>query len=221
MAGRNAASVTGPTPASALAARRAGLLLFSGEDHLGSHWARLILCEKDVDGVAIEWIKGDIVNEDWMTLSPRGELPTLADREVVLYPARLVVEYLDERYPHPPLLPVEPASRARVRMVQHHISTHLYDLAEAGLASGQGAQKARKALEEELIGLARMFPARGFFMGNEMTVVDTAWAPLMWRLPSLGIALDSVDGMRAYADRLFARGAFQRSLSSVERNLAA
>ncbi|MCR9092461.1 MAG: glutathione S-transferase N-terminal domain-containing protein, partial [Proteobacteria bacterium] len=107
--------MTAATPASALAARRAGLLLFSGENHLGSHWARLILCEKDVDGVAIEWVDDDTVNEDWMTLSPRGELPTLADREVVLYPARLVVEYLDERYPHPPLLPVEPAARARVR----------------------------------------------------------------------------------------------------------
>lgn len=209
------------SPSSALAARRAGLLLFSGEDHLGSHWARLILCEKDVDGVAIEWIKPDTVNEDWMTLSPRGELPTLADREVVLYPSRLVVEYLDERYPHPPLLPVEPAARARVRMVQDHISGHLYGLLEAGLGSSQAAQKARKALREELLGLARMFPARGFFLGNDMTVVDTAWAPLMWRLPSIGIALDSVDGMRAYADRLFARGAFQRSLSSVERNLAA
>ena len=220
MAVRNPAGVTGATPASALAAWRAGLLLFSAEDHLGSHWARLILCEKDVDGVAIEWIKPDTVNEDWATLSPRGELPTLADREVVLYPARLVVEYLDERYPHPPLLPVEPAGRARARMIQHHISSHLYGLAEAGLATGAAAQKARKALQEELLGLARMFPARGFFMGNDMTVVDTAWAPLMWRLPSLGIPLDSVDGMRTYADRLFARGAFQRSLSAVERNLA-
>lgn len=216
-----AAIAAAATPASALAARRAGLLLFSGENDLGSHWARLILCEKDVDGVAIEWITDDAVNEDWMTLSPRGELPTLADREVVLYPARLVVEYLDERYPHPPLLPVEPASRARVRMVQHHIVSYMYGLATTGLGQGRPAQAARKELQEELLGLARMFPARGFFMGNDMTIVDTAWAPLMWRLPSLGIALDSVDGMRAYADRLFARGAFQRSLSSVERNLAA
>ncbi|MCR9090331.1 MAG: stringent starvation protein A, partial [Proteobacteria bacterium] len=111
--------------------------------------------------------------------------------------------------------------RARVRMIQHHIASHLYGLATTGLGQGRPAQAARKELQEELLGLARMFPARGFFMGNDMTVVDTAWAPLMWRLPSLGIALDSVDGMRAYADRLFARGAFQRSLSSVERNLAA
>lgn len=221
MPARNPVSGTAITPASVLAARRAGLVLFSGEDHLGSHWARLILCEKDVDGVSIDWIRPDTVNEDWLTMSPRGQLPTLADREVVLYPERLVVEYLDERYPHPPLLPVEPSARARVRMVQEHISSRLYPLAEAGMPQTQAAQKARKALREELLTLAGAFPARGFFMGNDLTVVDTAWAPLMWRLPSLGIALDSVEGMRTYADRLFARGAFQRSLSSIERNLAA
>jgi RNA polymerase-associated protein len=212
---------SGVTPASALAARRAGLLLFSGEDDIGSQWVRFVLGEKDVDGVAIEWVKAGEVNEDWMTLSPAQVLPTLADREVVLYPARLAVEYLDERYPHPPLLPVEPGARARVRMVLHHIESTLYELAKAGFGQSQAAQKARKSLREELLGLARMFPTRGYFMGNDMTMVDTAWAPLMWRLPSLGIALDSVDGMRPYAERLFARGAFQRSLSASERNLAA
>lgn len=209
------------TPASVLAARRAGLVLFSGEDHLGSHWARLILCEKDVDGVSIDWIRPDAPSEDWLTMSPRGELPTLADREVVLYPSRLVVEYLDERYPHPPLLPVEPAARARIRMVQDHIIARLYPLAEAGVAHTQAAQKARKALREELLTLGGAFPSRGYFMGSsDLSVVDTAWAPLLWRLPSLGVALDTVDSMRAYGERLFARGAFQRSLSAAERNFA-
>lgn len=209
------------TPATALAARRAGLLLFSGEEDVGSHWVRVVLAEKDVDGVATEWVKAGEVNEDWMTLSPDRVLPTLADREVVLYPARLAVEYLDERYPHPPLLPVEPGARARVRMVLHHIESQLYELAGNGAGQSAAAQKARKALREELLGVSRMFPARGYFMGNDLSMVDTAWAPLMWRLPSLGIALDAVDGMRGYAERLFARGAFQRSLSAVERSLAA
>src|SRR5687768_1850013 len=106
-------------PAATLAARRAGLLLFSGEADLGSHWVRFVIAEKDVDGAAIEWVRRGEHNEDLTILNPSRTVPTYADREVVLYPARLIVEYLDERYPHPPLLPVEPAGRARLRLALH------------------------------------------------------------------------------------------------------
>lgn len=210
-------------PGAVLSARRAGILLFSGESDLGSHWARLVAAEKDIDGATIEWIRPAVANEDWLLLSPSQVLPTLVDREVVLYPARLVAEYLDERYPHPPLLPVEPAGRARVRMALHQLESVLYPLAEQGLSrdNAQSAQRSRKLLREQLLGLARVFPTRGFFMGSDLSCVDCAWAPLLWRLPSLGIPLDSVEGMRPYAEKLFSRGAFQRSLSSVERSLAA
>lgn len=221
MAVRNRQS-QGFSPAAALAARRAGVLLFSGQSDPGSHWARVVIAEKDIDGVAVEWVRPGVANEDWLLLSPSQVLPTLADREVVLYPARLIAEYLDERYPHPPLLPVEPAARARVRMALHQLETVLYPLAEQGFSdNAQTAQLARKCLQEQLLGLSSLFPSRGFFLGNELSGVDCAWSPLLWRLPSLGIALDSVAGMQPYAEKLFSRGAFQRSLSPVERSLAA
>lgn len=220
MPARRRSSTSAPT--AALAARRAGILLFSGEMDAGSHWARLVAAEKDIDGAVVEWVRAGTAHEDWMLLSPAQVLPTLADREVVLYPARLIVEYLDERYPHPPLLPAEPIARARVRMAIHQLETTLYPLVEEGLASDSAAARtARQMLREQVLAASDLFPARGFFMGAEYGLVDSAWAPLLWRLPALGIGLDSLAGMRGYAERLFGRPAFRRSLSGAERALSA
>lgn len=211
------------TPAAALAVRRAGLLLFSGPDDLGSHWVRFVMAEKDIDGAVIEWVGPRERNEDLMVLNPAQSLPTLADREVVLYPARLIVEYLDERYPHPPLMPVEPAVRARLRLALHQLEHQLYPLA-AAIAAGpaSAAHKARRALTEQLLAGRNLFPARGHFLSSDFNYVDCAWAPLLWRLRALEIQLPAeADNIRRYAAKLFARPAFQRSLTAAERALAA
>ena len=208
------------SPGGLLSARKAGLILFSGVNDLGSHWARIVAQEKDVDGLVVEWVLPEQGNEDWMVLSPDHILPTLADREVVLYPARLIVEYMDERYPHPPMLPVEPSARARVRMILSQIETRFYPLAQDLIDNANGNEAKRVQLRDQLLTLSAYFPQRNYFFGNDVSTVDCAWAALLWRLPSLGIPLSSIANLKSYAERLFARRAFSRSLSEQERQLA-
>lgn len=195
-------------------APRAGVTLFAARDSLDSHWARLVLMEKDVDGARLEWIGPGKPNHDLAVLNPAMTLPTLVDRETVIHPASIVTEYLDERYPHPKLLPADPAARARVRMAVQHIIYDLFPLIDA-IQSGTAAQAktARKTLSDQLIASARMFPARGWFLGAEYNLADCAWAVLFHRLSSLGLKLPSdMAPMVKYAERLFMRPAFQRTL---------
>lgn len=195
-------------------AQRAGVTLFCSRDRIACQWTRLVLAEKDVDGARTEWIAAGKPNHDLAVLNPAATLPTLADRDTVIYPAGIIVEYLDERYPHPRLLPTDPAARARIRMFIARIERDVFPLAE-GILLGRGESKsARKALTELLLGVYRMFPARGWFMGQDYNLVDCAWATLFRRLPELGLKLpnDAQHAIVKYAERLFARRAFQAAL---------
>lgn len=187
-----------------------GLTLFVAADSLHSDWARLVLAEKDIDSAALQIIKPGEVNEDFLVLNPAQTLPTLADREGVIQTARVIVEYLDERYPHPSMMPQEPAGRARVRMTLHRIEHELFPLAVKLGSGGAEATAAKRALLEGLRNGARFFPARGHFLGSDYTLADTAWAVLLRRLYVSGVALPEASSVRAYGDRLFARPAFQR-----------
>jgi RNA polymerase-associated protein len=200
-------------------APNAGLLLFVG-DSLDDDWARLVLAEKDVDGAQVRTIRtGGAVDEDFLVLNPAHTLPTLADREGVITGARVIVEYLDERYPHPPLMPLAPAARARVRMALDQLKHEVFPAAEAIEAEGRrGAQGAGGALLQRLAAGGRHFASQGYFLGRDYTLVDSAWCVLLHRLQQRGIELpQQAEALRRYAARLSARPACQQWLGAALR----
>lgn len=204
-------------------ASNAGVTLYATPDAVGCHWIRYVLAEKDVPGVRVETLAPGRVSEDLAVLNPAHSLPTLTDRETVIFPARLIAEFLDERYPHPPMMPPEAAARARLRMVMSRLEQDWLGLIEH-IEHGTAAQSrsARKQLADQLAANARLFPARGWFLGLEFGIVDCAWAALLWKLGSLKVQLPGGgDAIRRYAERVFARPAFARSLSDAQRAAAA
>ena len=204
------------------ALQRAGMTIYSYEDDLASHWVRIVAAEKDIDGLFVEYLKPGVMTEDLLSLDSTHTVPTLADREVVLNSARIATEYLDERYPHPPMMPVEPSARARLRLALYRIEQDLFPLVVSIKAGPAGAaQRARKQLQESLIGGAPLFAARNYFLSGDYSAVDALWAALLWRLPSLGIDLPPAVGkvIQKYAERIFNRQAFARSLTPAERAL--
>lgn len=196
------------------------MTLFSDPVDLHSHRVRLVLAEKHV---TVEIVDVDPLNlpEDVMDLNPYGTAPTLVDRELSLFDSRIILEYLDERYPHPPLLPVDPVSRATFRMYIYRVEKDWYSRVDTILAGGKAATKARKELKESLTASAPILAAKPFFMSDEFSVVDASIAPLLWRLPHLGIELEgsASNTYNVYAARLFKRDAFAQSLTEAEREM--
>lgn len=199
--------------------KRSSMTFFSdGQSHY-SHRVRIVLAEK---GVAVDVIDVDPDNkpEELADLNPYNALPTLVDRELVLYEANIMMEYLDERFPHPPLLPVYPVARAQSRLMMHRIQKDWCDFVDTILLSKDSAavEKARKEFRESLIATAPIFNEKPYFMSEEFTIVDCCVAPLLWRLPLLGIELPEKQEalIQAYMDRLFERESFKASLSDAE-----
>jgi len=196
------------------------MTLFSDPADLHSHRVRLVLAEKHV---TTDIVDVDPLNlpEDVMDLNPYGTAPTLVDRDLALFDSRIILEYLDERYPHPPLLPVDPVSRATFRMYIYRVEKDWYSRVDTILAGGKPATKARKELKESLIASAPILEAKPYFMSDEFSVVDASIAPLLWRLPYLGVELEgkASNVFNAYAARLFKREAFAKSLTEAEREM--
>lgn len=196
------------------------MTLFSDPYGLHSHRVRIILAEKNVN---VDIIDVDPVNppEDIMDLNPYGKAPLLVDRDLALYDSRIMMEYLDERFPHPPLLPVDPVSRAASRMLMFRVEHDWYSLAKIITDGGRPAQKARKELKESLTTSAPIFVAKPYFMSEEFSLVDASIAPLLWRLPEYGIEITGKAGnsINTYAAKLFKRDAFILSLTEVEREM--
>lgn len=195
-------------------APRAGLTLFCAREDVPSLWARIVLAEKDVDGARMEWLSAGRPHDDMLVLNPSGSLPTLADRDTVIYPAAVVVEYIDERYPHPGLLPADPAAKARVRMVLGRMEQEIFPLAARILADPKSAdaKAARKRLGEALIGSSMLFPARGWCLGLDYNLADCAWAALFAHLPAMGLRLPPEAQLARYAERVLARRGVQAAL---------
>jgi len=214
----NRAGVRPPPPAALV---RTGMTMYCYADDLASHWVRIVVAEKDIDGLHLEFLKPGVTTEDLLVLDPTHSVPTLADREVVLNSPRIIVEYLDERYPHPPLMPVEPAARARLRLALYSIEQDLFPLVAQIIAGpATSAQKARRHLAEQLIGGANLFTLRNYFLSGDFGAVDALWAALLWRLPALGVELGAAGKpIQRYAERLFGRAAFHHSLTPAERAL--
>ena len=196
------------------------MTLFSSPTCAMSHSARLVMIEKSVTA-DIEFYDPSDPPEDLLELNPTGVSPTLIERDLVLYDARIIMEYLDERYPHPPLHQMDPVSRANARMLIKRIDQDWYTLLDEILNSGEKkSARAKKMLKESLLSAVPVFAARPYFMSDEFSLIDCTLAPLLWRLPSLGIDLPGQgDPIKAYAERIFQREAFQASLSNAERDM--
>ncbi|OUS32912.1 stringent starvation protein A ['Osedax' symbiont bacterium Rs2_46_30_T18] len=203
--------------------KRSSMTFYSdGSDHY-SHRVRIVLAEKSVT-VEINDCDADNVPEDLASLNPYNSLPTLVDRELVLYEPNVMMEYLDERFPHPPLLPVYPVARAESRLYMHRIQKDwcvLVDQILSGKLSADELEATRKQLRDSLVTISPIFGEKDFFMSEEFTLVDCCIAPILWRLPSLGVELpeDQCEDLIAYMERLFEREAFQEALSEYEREL--
>jgi RNA polymerase-associated protein len=179
----------------------------------------MVLAEKNI---TVDIIDADPqeLPEDVMDLNPYGTLPTLVDRGLTLYESRIIMEYLDERFPHPPLLPVDPVSRANSRLFMYRVDRDWYTLMDAIFAGGKAATKARKELRENLTATAPVFAAKPYFMSDDLTLVDCSIAPLLWRLPSLGVELPpQAKAVNDYGLRLFERSSFQESLTELEQEM--
>lgn len=206
----------------AIVAKRTIMSLYSDNDDVYSHQVRIVLAEK---GVNVEILprpsKEDDIYQDFMAMNPYGTVPTLIDRDLVLYNARIIMEYLDERFPHPPLLPVYPVARAESRKMMFRVEQDWYQLMKK-ISEGSDAENARQVLQDSLISLEPIFADKPYFLSDEFTLLDCVLAPLLWRLPQLGIELpQNTKALNAYMQRVFERESFQSSLTDAERQLRA
>ena len=200
--------------------KRSVMTLFSDTIDIYSHQARIVLAEKGV-GVEISFTIPDELPEDLLELNPYGTVPTLVDGELVLYNSHIIMEYLDERFPHPPLMPVYPVSRGQSRLTMHRIQNDWYVLAEKIMAKKGDLEATRNELREAFLSLAPLFAETPYFMSEEFSLVDCYLAPLLWRLPALGIELTGTGSkdVKAYMKRIFERPSFIASLTDQEREI--
>ncbi len=203
-----------------VANRRSVMTLFSSPTCPQSHRVRVVLAEKGIT-VEIQDVDPNHKPEDLIDLNPYSTVPTLVDRELVLYDPRAIMEYLDERFPHPPLMPVDPVSRARTRLALYRVEQDWYELISALESRGEKtSSKARKMLRDSLTAGAEVFSAKPFFLSDDFTLVDATIAPILWRLKHYRIDLPrQAKSVMQYAKRLFERESFQDSLSEAEREM--
>jgi len=204
-----------------IANRRSAMTLYSSATSPYSHRTRIVLAEKNINHEVNDVGEGERP-EDLIDLNPYNTVPTLIDRDLVLYDSRIIMEYLDERFPHPPLMPVDPVSRANSKLFMYRIDRDMYsvlDQLEDGPDS-RTATKLRKELRDSLTVIAPIFEQKPFFMSDEFTLVDCYMAPLLWRLPKYKVELPAqASAVNTYAERLFSRESFQSSLSEIERDM--
>ena len=203
-----------------VANRRSVMTLFSSATGPESHRVRLVFAEK---GITVEVVDVDGNNkpEDLIDLNPYNSVPTLVDRELILYDPRTIMEYLDERFPHPPLMPVDPVSRARARLALYRIEKDWYtELPALESKSEKVSTKARKLLRDSLTAGAEVFGAKPYFLSDEFSLVDATIIPILWRLKHYHIDLPrQAKSVLLYAGRMFARDAFKASLSEAEHEM--
>lgn len=199
--------------------RRPAMSLLSGRGDMYSHTCRIVLLEKDIDSI-VEFVD---VQEDAARIgeyNPYGELPTIIDRDVAIYNMNVMLEYLDERFPHPPLMPVDPIMRAKTRLTIMRLTRDWFDPIQALGDNGiyKISAELRKEIRDGLIALAPLFAENTWFMGEEFSLVDAYLGPLLWRLQVIGVELPekSAEKLDKYAKRLFERKAFRKSLTEKE-----
>ena len=194
--------------------------LYSGTQCLFSHACRFVLKEKDIE-CDVVFSNDKQVEETVAELNPYGETPMLADRDLVLYDGMVVNEYLDERFPHPPLMPSDPTSRAKAKVMMARLRRDWLDGVQNCMASGTKLEKSlNRSLSDGLVAMSAHFSENKHALGEDFSLVDAYLAVLLWRLPHLKVNLPRQGGrMLDYGKRIFAKSAFQESLSTVEREM--
>lgn len=198
------------------------MTLYSNPACIYSHRTRIVLAEKSIN-IDVLNVDESSFPEDLLDINPYHSVPTLVDRDLVLYDSRVIMEYLDERFPHPPLMPVDPVSRAHFRLALFRIEKDLYPPAEQlqQTADRKQVTQQRKILQESLLSSSDVFAAKRFFLSDEFSLVDASLAPILWRLPAFGIELNgaSAQPIRKYMDFIFSRRSFRESLTEVEMEM--
>ena len=203
-----------------LANRRSVMSLYSDPTDPSSHAVRFVLAEKAIN-VEIHHVTMDDKPEDLNDLNPYSAILTLVDRDLVLYEPQIIMEYLDERFPHPPLMPVDPVARASNRLYRYRVQRDFYALVDDVESGEKGvASAARKCLRDHLSTLAPIFAQKTYFMSDDYSLVDCYLAPILWRLPAYGVRLPAhAKALQKFADRVFEREAFAQSLTEAEYEL--
>ncbi len=204
-------------------AKRSSMTFFSDPESHYCHRVRIVLAEKGVT-VDIENVDPDNPPEDLAEVNPYSSVPTLVDRDLALYESKVMMEYLDERFPHPPLLPVYPVARALSRQFMHRIEKDWCSLVDLITSRGdtKEADAARKQLRDELVSIAPIFGENPYFMNEEFSLVDCCLAPILWRLQYLGVKLPNnrqTKPLMEYIQRIFERPSIIESLSEAEREM--
>lgn len=198
--------------------KRSIMTLFSDKIDIYSHQVRIVLAEKGVP-YEIENVNPNSISEDLMELNPYGNVPTLVDRELVLFNSRIIMEYLDERFPHPPLMPVYPVLRGKCRLTMHRIKQDWYSLIDVVNKDPEAAEAkvALNQLRDEILALAPVFSATNFFMSDEFSLIDCYIAPLLWRMNSLGVEFSGAGSkaIKAYMTKVFQRDSFVQSIGGA------
>ncbi|MGE5757281.1 MAG: glutathione S-transferase N-terminal domain-containing protein [Sideroxydans sp.] len=194
------------------------MTLYSGTTDPYSHRCRFVLFEKGMD---FQVIDVDVFNkpEDLAVMNPYNTVPVLVERDLILYEANIINEYIDERFPHPQLMPPDPVMRARARLFLHRFENELFCHIQ-GLESNNAkvAEKARAAVRENLTQIAPVFTKQKYMLGDEFSMLDVAIAPLLWRLDHYGIQLDKEAApLMKYAERLFSRPAYIEAMTPAEK----
>jgi len=204
-----------------VAGRHSIMTLFSSPTCFYSHRTRLVLAEKSIT-IDIVSVEGTDLPEDLVDLNPYHTVPTLVDRDLVLYDSRVIIEYLDERFPHPPLMPVDPVTRAQFRLALFRIEKDWYSLADQLEAASDSKQvsRTRKILEESIVASSEVFGAKRYFLSDDFSLVDCSIAPILWRLQSYGIEIpEHAQSIRDYMNDVFSRRSFQESLTELEQEM--
>lgn len=203
-----------------LANKRSMMIFYSGKNDIYSHRTRIVLAEKGV-AVDIIYIDPEDKPKDLLEINPYQTVPTLVDRDLILFQSNIIMEYLDERFPYPPLLPVYPVARAKSRLTMFRIEKDWCELVKA-IEEGPAAQAnaARKVLKESLLAIEPVFAETPYFLSEDFSLIDCMIGPILWRLPSFEIELPAKSkALLNYMERVFARESFQKSLTEIEREL--
>ena len=204
-----------------VADKRSIMTLFSSPTCFYSHRTRLVMAEKNIN-IDIVNVEGPEMPEDLIDLNPYHSVPTLVDRDLVLYDSRVIIEYLDERFPHPPLMPVDPVTRAQFRLALYRIEKDWYSMAEAieNATEKRQATRAKKILTESILGSVEVFLIKPYFLSDDFSLVDASISPILWRLRSYGIELPATaKPIQQYMNLVFSRPSFQESLTELEHEM--
>ena len=200
------------------------MILYSDRDDHYSQRVKIVLAEKDISAEIIE-LKTEEASDEILSISPYHKLPILVDRDLAIHDTCVMMEYLDERFPHPPLLPVYPVARANSRTLMLRIDREWCPLVDTLIEKNKPEKELMKLREEllhEISSIAPTFKEYKYFMSDEFTLVDCCFAPILWRLPSIGIKLPVNRHLKPlidYQKSIFERPGFLDSLSSLERDL--